>query len=100
MSSEYQEAFCPATDSGSKRSKMVESLSFTINVRPYSSTYIARVAGENVQASCTMSEIAAAQTCAEKFCAKRKLKLISLLRYGRADTWILTATPDLQPVKP
>lgn len=67
-------------------------IAYTINVRPYSSTYIATVSGEAFQASCTMGGEQAVKTCAEKFCQKRGLRLESLLRYGSANTWVLSAS--------
>lgn len=82
-----------STENETMDRKGADVLQYTIYARMYGQTYIARVSGEDFRASCTMGSQQAAETCATKFCAARRLVQTELLRCGKSDAWVLCAVP-------
>jgi len=74
-----------------------DAMVWTVDVRQRNGTYFARIMGQNFQVSCTASAQWAAKACAEKFCARRKLKLIDLDGDAGISVWILSTVPNSVP---
>jgi hypothetical protein len=66
----------------------------TITARPYGGTYIARVSGFNMTASCTMGADQAAEAVARKFAASRFEKNVFVLERIGSRVWKITVTED------
>lgn len=59
-----------------------------INVRDTCGTYVARVSGWNITASCTMGAEPAAEAVARKLAKRVGAKDYTIERVGQADTWM------------